>query len=300
VTGLGRHGLGRVGVWLSKLGAVSADEARAAVAEIEDLGYATVWIGETSTSKEALTSAGILLAATRHLVVATGIASVWVRDATTTNAAALALGEAYPGRFVLGLGVSHRSLVAGRGHIYAKPLTKMREYLDELDAAEYAAPRPDVPVERVLAALAPRMLELSRDRAAGAHTYFMPVEHTRRARQLLGERPLLAPEQAFVLSDDMAQARTTARRHMEFYLGQPNYVKSLAALGFRDDDVSGGGSDRLVDALVACGDVPAVVGRVREQLAAGADHVAVQPLGPDLPGAVAQLRALAPAVTSGL
>lgn len=294
-----RHGLGRVGVWLSKLGVASAADARRAVAEIEELSYGTVWIGETSTSKEALTSAGILLAATSRIVVATGIASVWVRDATTAGAAALTLGEAYPGRFVFGLGVSHRSLVTARGHEYAKPLTKMREYLDELDAVEYAAPRPDVPVPRVLAALAPRMLELSRDRTAGAHTYFMPVEHTRRAREVLGDGPLLAPEQAFVLADDAAQARAEVRRHVAFYLGQPNYLKTLGTLGFDDADLSGGGSDRLVDALVAWGDVAAVVDRVRAQLAAGADHVAVQPLGPDLPTAVAQLRALAPAVLAG-
>lgn len=286
--------LGRVGVWLSKLGTAPADQARAAVREIEALGYGAVWIGETSTSKEALTNAALLLAATERLVVATGIASVWVRDATTANAAALALGEAFPGRFVLGLGVSHRSLVVGRGHDYDKPLTKMRHYLDELDAAAYAGPRPPDPVPRVLAALAPKMLALSAERASGAHTYFMPVSHTRRAREVLGARPLLAPEQAVLLETDDAAARAAARRHMAFYLEQPNYLRTLRSLGFDDDDLSGGGSDTLVDALVAWGDAGAVVDRVREHHAAGADHVAVQPLGEDLDASVEQLQWLAP------
>ena len=287
--------LGRIGVWLSTLGSVSAAEARAAARAIEDLGYGTLWIGETGASKDALTNAAILLAATDRIVIATGIASVWARDATTTNAAALALGEAYPGRFVLGLGVSHRNLVARRGHIYARPLSKMREYLDELDEADYVAPRPVVPVRRVLAALAPKMLELAAERSSGAHTYFMPTQHTRRAREALGAGPLLAPEQAVVLDSDAARARAIARRHMSFYLGQPNYVKTLRTFGWDDDDLTGGGSDRLVDALVAWGDVETVADRLREHLQAGADHVAVQPLGADLQDAVAQLRALAPA-----
>lgn len=289
-------GLGRVGVWLSTLGRISATQAREAVRGIEGLGYRTVWIGETSTSKDALTNAAILLAATEHLVVATGIASVWARDATTTNAAALALAEAYPGRFVLGLGVSHRSLVAARGQEYARPLATMREYLDQIDRAEYVAPLPAVPVPRVLAGLGPKMLELAATRSSGAHTYFMPPQHTRGAREVLGPGPLLAAEQAVVLQRDPDRARAAARRHMAFYLDQPNYLRALRQIGWGEADTAEGGSDELVDALVAWGDLETIVERLGEHLEAGADHVAVQPLARDVYDAVAQLRALAPAV----
>jgi probable F420-dependent oxidoreductase len=174
--------LGRTGAWLSSLAAVSADQERRAVAAIEEFGYGTLWFGETPTGKEALTHAALLLSASRRLMIATGIASIYGRDATAAAAGASTLAEAWQGRFVLGLGVSHLPLVSGRGHQYGKPLSAMRAYLDAMDATPYDAPVPG-PVPRVLAALRPNMLELAATRTQGAHPYFVTPEHTRRARQ---------------------------------------------------------------------------------------------------------------------
>ncbi|MFH8570843.1 LLM class F420-dependent oxidoreductase [Streptomyces sp. NPDC017993] len=291
--------LGRVGVWHAGLGLVTAEVAREAAAEIEGLGYGALWFGEGRATKEALTHAGLLLAATRRMVVATGIANIWARDATAMNAAANTLAEAYPGRFVLGLGASHAPQVGQRGHVYEKPLAAMRSYLEGMDATEYEAPLPDGPAPRVLAALGPKMLELSGKRAAGAHTYFVTPEHTAQAREVLGSGPLLAPEQAVLLETDPAAARALAREHhTRFYLTLPNYVNSLRRLGFGDEDFAGGGSDRLVDAVVAWGDVEAIHRRVREHHAAGADHVAIQPLAPPRDLGLSQLRELAPVLTT--
>jgi probable F420-dependent oxidoreductase len=294
-----RERIGRVGVWLTTIGRVSAAEEREAVAAIEELGYGALWVGESPVSKEVLVHAGLLLAASDRIAIGTGIANVFVRDATAMNAGANALAEAYPGPFVLGMGVSHPALVNPRGHDYGRPLTTMREYLDAMDAAGYAPPAPSPPVPRVLAALRPRMLELARERAAGAHPYFVPPEHTARARETLGAGPLLAPEQAVVLDTDPERARAAARRHMVRYLVMPNYTNNLRSLGWDDADLAGDGSDRLVDAIVAWGDAGAVRDRVQAHLAAGADHVAIQPLAADVGGALEQLRALAPALLAG-
>ncbi|MCP2353559.1 putative F420-dependent oxidoreductase [Nonomuraea thailandensis] len=288
--------IGRVGVWLGALGWVPAADARRAATEIENLGYGALWVGEGHLTKEVFTNVGLLLAAAERLPVVTAIANIWVRDATAMNAAANTLAEAYPGRFVLGLGASHARQVDHRGHEYRKPLAAMGKYLDDLDAAEYGAPAPAIPVPRVLAALRPRMLELARDRAAGAHPYLVPVEHTARAREILGEEPLLAPEQAVVLEEDPVVARRIARAHLRFYLGLPNYVNNLLACGFTDEDVASGGSDRLVDRLVAWGGAEAIRSRVAEHLAAGADHVAIHPLGEGRVLCQDQLRELAPAL----
>ncbi len=191
------------------------------------------------------------------------------------------LCEAFPGRFLLGIGISHRPTVEGtRGHVYGPPLAEMRAYLDAMDAAPYdslrAAEEP-----RVLAALGPKMLELARDRAIGAHPYFVPVEHTRRAREILGPGPLLAPELAVVLERDPERAREIARRHTVPYLARENYTNNLRRLGYSDEDFAHGGSDRLVDALVGWGSLNDVVGRVQAHLEAGADHVCIQVLPSD-------------------
>jgi probable F420-dependent oxidoreductase len=288
--------LGRVGIWTFQLELQPAARAQEAAAEIEALGYGALWIPE-ALGREALTHAALLLAGTRRLPIATGIANIWARDAMAMAAAEKTLAEAHPGRFVLGLGVSHAPMVGMRGHTYARPLTAMRAYLDAMDRAPFLAAPPAVPATRVLGALAPKMLALAGERTAGAHPYFVPPEHTRRARDILGPGPLLAPEQAVVLETDAARARAIARAHMAIYLGLPNYVNNLRRLGFGDDDVGAGGSDRLVDAIVAWGDVDAVVARVREHHQAGADHVCIQVLDPDpraLP--MAQWRTLAPAL----
>lgn len=291
-----RERLGRVGVWFGALSSAPAAAEREIVAELEELGYGALWIGEGLRNKEALAHAAILLAASRRLPIATGIANIWVRDATAASNAANALGEAFDGRFVLGLGVSHAPIVDTRGHDYGRPLTAMRAYLDAYDHATYEATPPAAPVPVVLAALRRRMLELSRDRTAGAHPYFVPVEHTAMARATLGPDALLAPEQAVVLDADPAGARATAREHMARYLRLPNYVDNLRALGWDDADLADGGSDRLVDAIVAWGDADAIRARVGAHHAAGADHVCIQALAPTIEQAQAQLRELAPAL----
>ena len=269
-----QRALSTYGVWASQLGLVPADEARQAAAAIETMGYGVVWVGEAD-GREALTHAGLLLEATDELVVATGIANIWARDAQAMINAARTLAEAHDGRFVLGMGASHTPLVARRGHDYSRPYSAMREYLDAIDRAAYTSPRPAREPDVVLAALGPRMLRLAAERAQGAHPYFVPVEHTRWARDQLGEGPLLAPEQAVVVAQDRGTARDLAGRHVARYLDLDNYRRNLERLGWAAEDLDGGGSDRLFDALVAWGDEEAIGERVQEHLDAGADHVAM-------------------------
>jgi probable F420-dependent oxidoreductase len=290
-----RDRIGRVGVWLGPIGLAAARVERDAVAGLERLGYGAVWFGEAPANREALSHAALLLAASERIIVATGIANIWARDATAAINGANTLNEAYDSRFVLGLGVSHAPAVKLRGHDYAKPLSAMRAYLDAIDAHSYAAAAAPEPSPVVLAALRPRMLELARDRTAGAHPYFVPPAHTERARAILGPEPLLAPEQAVVLETDPGRARGLARRHMAVYLKLPNYVNNLRELGYEDGDFADGGSDRLVDAIVAWGDEDTIAARVRAHLDAGADHVAVQAYAEHADQAIAQLQRLAPA-----
>ena len=267
--------LGRFGVWTSALDRQPAAAVRGEVARLEGLGFGALWVGE-SYRREIFANASLLLGASNTMVVASGIASIWARDAQAMRAGQLTLDEAYEGRFLLGLGVSHVPLVNPRGHAYDRPYSAMRAYLDAMDQAQYDAPMPADRPLRVLAALGPRMLELAAARADGAHPYFVPVEHTERARAVLGGDKLLCPEQAVVLESDPEAARATARRHTSSYLRLPNYRHNLERLGFEADDFEGGGSDRLVDAVVGWGDVGRVAARVREHLQAGADHVAIQ------------------------
>lgn len=290
--------IGPVGVWSFALDRNGAAEAREAVAALEEMGYGALWIPEGVGSKEVLSHAAILLAGSRRIVVATGIASIWARDPMAMANGARALADAYPGRFLLGLGVSHGPAVARRGHRYERPLERMREYLDAMEAARYTGPDPAMP-PRVLAALGPRMLNLAAQRTAGAHSYFVPVEHTPMARSVLGEGSLLAVEQTAVLEEDPGRARELARRFMDHYLRLENYRNNLRRLGWGEEDMVGGGSDRLVDAIVAWGDTGRIRDRVRAHLDAGADHVCVQVLVPD-PAEIprAELRELAPALLS--
>jgi probable F420-dependent oxidoreductase len=198
-----------------------------------------------------LTHSALLLGATQRIVIATGIANIYARDAVTMAAAQKTLAEAYPGRFLLGLGVSHIPLVEQiRGHSYGPPVTSMRAYLDGMDRAPYRAVPPSIKPIRVLAALGP-MLKLTADRADGAHSYFVPPEHTAHAREILGKDRLLAVEQAIVLETDAGKAREIARVHTSRYLALPNYVDNLRRLGFGPQDLASSGSDRLVDAIVA-------------------------------------------------
>jgi probable F420-dependent oxidoreductase len=247
-----------------------------------------------------MSQSALLLSATKRIVVATGIASLHARTAMTMQAGWKTLSDAFPNRFLLGIGVSHQPLVEGpHGHAYGKPYTTMVEYLDAMDRAPYTAPAPASPPRRVLAALGPKMLRLSAERSLGAHPYFVPVEHTVVAREALGPTALLLPEQAVVLETDPAKARDIARRFMTNYLRLPNYTNNLRRLGWSEEDL-GGPTDRLVDAIVAWGSMEDVLARVRAHLDAGADHVCVQVLPADaraLP--LAEWRELASAV-SGL
>jgi probable F420-dependent oxidoreductase len=289
-----RDRIGRVGVWLGSIGLEPANAERAAIARIERLGYGAAWFGEGPTNREALSHAGLLLAMSEHLVVATGIANIWARDATAAINGANTLNEAYDERFLLGLGVSHAPIVNSRGHEYAKPLTAMRRYLEAIDEQTYSAPAPEHPSPVLLAALRPKMLGLARERTAGAHPYFVPPSHTAKAREILGPVPLLAPEQAVVLETDATRARELGRQHMAVYLRLPNYVNNLRALGYDDADFADGGSERLVDAIVGWGDEEAIAGRLREHFDAGADHVAIQAYAENADAALEQLDRLAP------
>lgn len=290
-------------MWMGGYGFPAAED-RSNALEIERLGYAALWFGEAPGGKEAFTRATTLLAATTSLVIATGIASIWGRDPLATASAIRTVNEAFPGRFIAGLGVSHPPAVEARGETYRTPYSAMVDHLRGISASVHLSPEPAEPGPVVLAALRPRMLELARGAADGAHPYFVPVEHTRRAREILGPDRLLAPELAIVLDPDPSRARRLARLHTgSFYLGAANYRENLRWLGYSDEDMAGSGSDRLVDDLVAWGDETAIIGRIREHLAAGANHVCLQPItevrpledGPDRM-AMSVLARLAPAL----
>jgi probable F420-dependent oxidoreductase len=258
--------------------------------EIEALGYGAIW--STGGFKPGLPSRfERLLDATSRIVVASGIVNVWLTDASDLATQVSDLDRKHHGRFLLGLGASHGALVKQ----YSRPYRRMVEYLDALDGA-----RPSVPKERrALAALGPRMLSLAAERAAGAHPYFVPVEHTVRARTALGEGTLLAPEVTAVLEEDPVRAREIARTFTAGYLTLPNYSNNLRTLGFDDHDLSGGGSDRLVDAVVAWGGATKIASRVREHHEAGADHVCIQIVSGAEGFPLAQYRELAGALLPG-
>lgn len=272
--------LGRIGVWAS-LDGLTAAAARDFAQRVEQLGYRTLWMPE-SRGRNVLVNAAWLLASTSRLVVATGIANIYARDAMAMANAQRGLAEQSGGRFLLGLGVSHRPMVSGlRGHDYGKPVATMRTYLAAMKAAPYAAPAPAEAPRTVLAALGPRMLELARDGADGAHPYNVTPEHTAEARRILGKSKLLCPEIMILLETDPAKARAVARANLAHYLVLENYVNNWRRLGFGDADFAGGGSDRFIDAMVASGDASAIRRRIEQHLAAGADHVCVQALNPD-------------------
>ena len=288
--------LGRVGLWTRQLDIQPAERVRTTIAELEELGWGSLWSWEVF-GREALTNAALLLAATRRMVIGTGIANIWARDPVAMAAAQRTLAEAYPGRFVLGIGVSHAPIVDARGHRYQRPLDKLRGYLDAMNAAPWQGPPLVEEPARVLAALGPRMLELAAERAAGALLYNTPPEVTASARSVVGSGPLLAVEQAVLVEDDPAQARRIGREFIAFYLTLPNYVRAWERAGFGPQERADGGSDRLVDAVVAWGRPEAIAERVRAHLDAGADHVCLQVLESDPNGLpVASWRALAPAL----
>jgi probable F420-dependent oxidoreductase len=287
--------LGRVGIWWSGSWAGADGTHGAAAVEMEALGFGALW---SSGGLEAgfPSRFGRLLDATKHLPVASGILSIWHANPTQAAEGAASLEVAHPGRFVLGLGTSHAPLVEQLGAKYERPYTQMVRYLDELDGSG-----PAVSAERrILAALGPRMLTLAAERAAGAHPYFVPVEHIARARDLLGPEPLLAPELAVVLEVDPAVARAKARKYTAGYLRLPNYASNVRSLGFDDGDFEEAGSNKLVDAIVAWGDAATIADRVRSFHDAGADHVCVQVVSDRYEAFPLDVyRQLAPALLSG-
>ncbi|MFF5481238.1 TIGR03620 family F420-dependent LLM class oxidoreductase [Streptomyces sp. NPDC012935] len=273
--------LGTFGIYTFDFEHQSATEVRDSAQELEERGWRALWVPEVG-GREALTHAGFLLAGTERLHVVNGIAQIWSREARATYGASALLADAYPDRHVLGLGFG------GLKRPGVKPLAAMAEYLDELDALaeESPVPAPRIPVRRVLAAYGPKMLALARDRSLGAHTYHVNTAHTAAAREILGPDGFLGVEHPVLLEPDPARARATAREHLRPYLSTPYNLAKFRRLGYSDEEIEHGGSDRLVDDLVFWGDVDTVAGKLRAHVAAGADHVAVQVIGIE-PGASA-------------
>ena len=297
---MGDIDLGPVGVWTGVLDQVPSARAAELAAEVEELGYGAIWIPE-AVGRDPFVMATLLLAGTSSIPVATGIANIYARDAMTMANAQRTVAEAFEGRFLLGLGVSHAHLVAGlRKHDYSRPLSYMRRYLERMHKAVFFAHGPEELPEMVLAALGPRMLELAATATAGAHPYFVPPTHTAVARQTMGPDAALYPEQMAILDTDADAARQLARKNMAIYLGLPNYANNLLRLGFEQADIDGGPgggpSDRLVDAIVVWGTPEQITARVREHLDAGADHVGVQVLADDPDTTAEGWRTLAPAL----
>ncbi len=262
------------------------------------MGFPVLWINET-TGRDPFVMASLLLSATSSLKLATGIANVYARDAVTMAACQKTLAEAFPERFLLGLGVSSPVLVERvRKHSYGKPLAYLTAYLDDMDAAPFNAVKPADDPGRVLAALGPRMLELSATRANGAHPYLTTPDHTRQAREIIGADALLAPEQMVVFETDPAAARAIGRAAVGFYLRAPGYLASLERLGFSEEDWADpkAASDRLIDGVVAWGDTDTITRRIREHHDAGADHVCIQVLSANRDLPVSQWRELADAL----
>jgi probable F420-dependent oxidoreductase len=284
---VGTQHLGRFGVWWSGSWHDAEDRDLNVAAELESLGYGTLW-SSGGFEPGLAPRFGELLAATERALVASGIASIWTTTPADVGPAVVDLEERYDGRFLFGIGASHSVIVQD----YSKPYSRMVEYLDGLDASS----RPVPPQQRVLAALGPRMLELAKERAAGAHPYFVPVEHTAYAREVLGPDPVLAPEVAVVLETDRDAALKRAREYASIYLPLPNYANNLRRFGFTDDDIEGGGSDRLIEAVIPWGDAATVAERVRAHLDAGADHVCVQVVADFFKFPLAEYRELAPAL----
>ena len=253
--------LGRYGVWT--FGAVTPEQA----AEIEKLGYGAVWAGGSPAGDLAFVEP--ILEATETLQVATGIVNVWTAKADEVAESYHRIEKAFPGRFVLGIGIGHPE----HTEEYRKPYDVLVSYLDDLDVAKVPTSR------RVVAALGPKVLKLAADRSAGAHPYLTTPEHTAQAHQLIGNSVYLAPEHKVVLTRDAAQAREIGRETVDFYLNLSNYLNNWKRLGFTDDDIAKPGSDKLIDAVVAHGTPEDIAARLNEHLAAGADHVAIQVLG---------------------
>jgi probable F420-dependent oxidoreductase len=272
--------LGRLGVWAA-MDVMTAVEGAAFAERVEDWGYAALWLPE-SRGRNVLAHSAWLLANTTKLIIAPGIANIYARDAMAMANGQRGLAEQSGDRFLLGIGVSHAPAVTGlRGHVYGRPVATMRNYLNEMKLAPYAAPPPPAPPSTLLAALGPRMLALSAELADGAHPYNVPPEHTAEARRILGGGKLLCPEVWVLLETNASAARSAARQALAPYLQLDNYVNNWRRLGFSDDEMAGGGADRFIDANVAWGTEEKIRRRIQEHWDAGADHVCIQSINPD-------------------
>jgi probable F420-dependent oxidoreductase len=294
--------LGRVGVWTWGFDHLPWGQAADAAREVEELGYGTLWFGE-GTGRDAPTQSALLLGATRRIVVAPGVASIPRHEPTTLARAERTLAEAFPGRFLLGLGVGAKIITDEVGRPWTSPVATMARFLDAMDAATTTAPAPPTPSPRVLAALGPHMLDLAGRRTWGAHPFMVPVEHTAYARERLGPDAVLAVHQNVLLDPDRTRARETGRAALAAFIANVHIAPSRWRMikqvrGLDESDLAGGGSDRLVDALIAAGDVGTVAARVEEQFDAGADHVCISVVTPDPHPVVGlpALRELAPAL----
>jgi probable F420-dependent oxidoreductase len=290
-----RPPLGRVGAWSGRLQRRPTGEAIEVINELEELGYRSVWVPESPFGKDVLTFSGVLLGASTSITVATGIAIVWARDPAAMMNAGRTLGDAHPERFLLGIGISHESTAAARGHDYRRPVHAMREYLQTMYAAGFDGHGPRWTPPVLIAALGPRMLEVAAEFADGAHPFLTTAEHTQTARQALGPDKLLAVEQGVILGTD-DEARAAARENLTRFLAWPNYRRHFERLGFGETDFADGGSDRLIDAVFAIGDEAAVERRVQEHLDAGADHVCLQIVTNDMDEELAVYRRIAQSV----
>ena len=260
------------------LDAMSAEESAAFCRRVERMGYKVLWTPE-AWGREPFAHGGYLLAKTERLIYATGIANIWVRDPVTMATAGKTLAEIAEDRFILGIGVSHRAIVADlRGHQYTKPYSFMREYIPRMKAALYRAVAPKTEPPLVIAALHPKMLALAASEARGTHTYLCLPEHTKRARDVMGPDAWVCPSVIVILEQDAAKARARARQHLSFYAYQENYQRILLAQGFTRADFDNGCSDRLIDTMVAWGSEEKIRARINAHLTAGANHVCLMPL----------------------
>ncbi len=267
--------LGKIGVW-TWLDHLSAPESADFARRIEGMGYSALWIPE-AVGRDPFALIGYLAAKTEKLIFATGIANIYARDPMATKAIWKTVSELAPNRFILGLGVSHQHLVGGvRGHEYTKPLTTMRNYLEAMEKALYMGKEPETDAPIVLGALRDKMLKLSSTAGQGAHPYLVTPDHTRRAREVMGDEALLCPEQMVVAETDPTKAREIARANLKVYVGLPNYQNNLKQFGFTDEDFADGGSDSLVDALVIWGEPDKIAAACQAHLDAGANHVCIQ------------------------
>jgi probable F420-dependent oxidoreductase len=272
--------LGKLGVW-AWIDCYSAVQAAEFAQQVEEGGYGALWIPE-GVGREVFTASAWLLANTRNLIIASGIATIYARDPISAAAAQLGLNEQWDERFLLGLGVSHKPQVEGvRRHDYGSPIATMRAYLEGMHSVPYQSVRPVNKPKTLLAALGPKMLELSASHADGAHPYNVTPDHTRIARDILGNNKLLCVEQAAILETDASKARARGRKALAVYMDFPNYINNWRRLGFNDADFASGGSNRLVDSVIAWGDETAIRRRLEQHWQAGADHVCVQAIGID-------------------